>query len=50
MNLFHIDESTCRDLFLLCNEYASKLTVMDRLDCAQILIEQALLLYKQIPS
>lgn len=49
LQVYDIDLPTCHELFLLCNEYASRLTVQGGFEQAQVLIEQALLLSKYMP-
>ena len=39
LKVYDIDMQTAQELFLLCNEYASKLTVQANFDSAQVLIE-----------
>lgn len=47
--MYGIDLETASELFVLCNEYASRLTVQGNFAQAQVLIEQALLLSKFMP-
>ena len=49
LQVYDIDLPTCHELFLLCNEFASRLTVQGGFEQAQVLIEQALLLSKYMP-
>ena len=46
LDLYNIDAHTAQELFQLCNEFASKLTVQNQFNHAQILIEQGILLSK----
>ena len=49
LSVYNIDLATAQELFLLCNEFSSRLTVQGFFDQAQILIEQALLISKFMP-
>ena len=46
LKLYEIDLPTAQELFLICNDFASRLTVQSCFEPAQILIEQALVLSK----
>ena len=48
LNALQIDDQTGQDLFLLCNEFASRLVVQGQLENAEVLIEQALVLNKEM--
>ena len=49
LKLYDIDLATAQELFLICNDFASRLTVQSCFEPAQILIEQALVLAKYMP-
>jgi len=49
LKLYEIDHATAQELFLICNDFASRLTVQAHFEPAQVLIEQALVLSKYMP-